>query len=133
MNYVDLTFYNDLAGENMTEKTFSSLVDIASRIIDEKTLFKTYHFNEFPDVIKTAVKKATAFQIQKMNQDGGVKSLNKGNYTSESIGSYSYQKASKSEQKLETINGIEVSPLVDVYLLPTGLLNRGLNKCFRTQ
>ena len=39
----------------------------------------------------------------------------------------------KHDCKIVRVDPLNGSPLVDVYLLPTGLLNRGLNKCFHTQ
>jgi hypothetical protein len=126
MNYIDYAFYKEFTGSNMGLPTFNELVEIASRIIDVKTMNKATYFNEFPEATKVAIKKATASQLRKLESDGGVNTIDKGNIESESIGSYSYKRASKSEQKVETINGIEVSPMVDVYLLPTGLLNRAI-------
>lgn len=126
MNYIDYTFYIDFTKTTISVPKFNELVEIASRIIDEKTMNKATNFNNFPETIQIAIKKATASQLRKLVGDGGINAIDKGNIESESIGSYSYKKASRSEQKVETINGIEVSPMVDVYLRPTGLLYRGI-------
>jgi Trm5-related predicted tRNA methylase len=124
MNYIDYAYYIEFTGSTIGIPKFNELVEIASRIIDAKTMNKATNFTEFPETIQTAIKKATASQLRKLVGDGGINAIDKGNIESESIGSYSYKKTSKSEQKLETINGIEVSPMVDFYLFPTGLLNR---------
>ncbi len=126
MNYIDIDFYKDFTKTEIDEATFAELVEVASRVIDGKTTNKATKFNEFPENIQLAIKKATASQLRKLVGDGGIESIDKGNLVSESIGNYSYQKASKSEKKVETINGIEVSPLVEFYLFPTGLLNRAV-------
>lgn len=124
MNYIDIGFYKEFTKTDIDETTFDQLVEIASRVIDGKTMNKATKFNEYQENIQLAIKKATASQLRKLVGDGGIESIDKGNLVSESIGSYSYQKASKSEKKIETINGVEVSPMVEFYLFPTGLLNR---------
>lgn len=124
MNYIDISFYKEFTKTDIDETTFDQLVEVASRIIDGKTMNKATKFNEFQEDIQLAIKKATASQLRKLVGDGGIESIDKGNLVSESIGNYSYQKASKSEKKIETINGVEVSPMVEFYLFPTGLLNR---------
>lgn len=126
MNYIDIEFYKEFTKTNISESDFEQLVEVASRIIDDKTMNKATKFETFPDTVKDRIKKATASQLKKLVKDGGINGIDKANVVSESIGSYNYTKASKSEQKVETINGIEVSPMVDVYLRPTGLLYRGL-------
>ncbi len=124
MNYIDISFYKEFTKTDIDEITFDQLVEVASRVIDGKTTYKATKFNEFQEDIQLAIKKATASQLRKLVGDGGIESIDKGNLVSESIGNYSYQKASKSEKKIETINGVEVSPMVEFYLFPTGLLNR---------
>ncbi len=126
MNYIDYDFYVEFTNSTISVPKFKELVEIASRVIDSKTMYRATKFNDFPEEIQTAIKKATASQLRKLAKDGGVNSIDKGNVVSESIGNYNYTKASKIDQKVETINGIEISPMVDVYLLPTGLLNRSL-------
>lgn len=126
MNYVDYDYYINFTKSKITLPVFTELVEIASRIIDYKTMNKAMNFENYSDFIQDRIKKATASQIKKLVKDGGTNAVDKTNVVSESIGNYNYTKASKSEQKVETINGIEVSPMVDFYLLPTGLLNRSL-------
>ncbi|MBQ2870925.1 hypothetical protein IJE86_04435 [bacterium] len=126
MNYIDYDYYINFTKSKITVPVFEELVEIASRIIDYKTMNKAMNFENYSDFIKDRIKKATASQIKKLVKDGGTNAVDKTNVVSESIGSYNYTKASKSEQKVETINGIEVSPMVDFYLFPTGLLNRSL-------
>lgn len=126
MNYIDYDYYINFTKSKITLLVFTELVEIASRIIDYKTMNKAMNFENYSDFIQDRIKKATASQIKKLVKDGGTNAVDKTNVVSESIGNYNYTKASKSEQKVETINGIEVSPMVDFYLLPTGLLNRSL-------
>lgn len=126
MNYIDYDYYINFTKSKITLPVFTELVEIASRIIDYKTMNKAMNFENYSDFIQDRIKKATASQIKKLVKDGGTNAVDKTNVVSESIGNYNYTKASKSEQKVETINGIEVSPMVDFYLLPTGLLNRSL-------
>lgn len=126
MNYIDYDYYINFTKSKITVPVFEELVEIASRIIDYKTMNKAMNFENYSDFIKDRIMKATASQIKKLVKDGGTNAVDKTNVVSESIGSYNYTKASKSEQKVETINGIEVSPMVDFYLFPTGLLNRSL-------
>lgn len=126
MNYIDYEYYIKFTKSRISMVEFEELVEIASRIIDTKTMERATQFDSFPDFVKDRIQKATASQVKKLVKDGGSKAIDKTNLVSESIGGYNYTKASKSEQKVETINGIEVSPMVDIYLLPTGLLNRSI-------
>lgn len=126
MNYIDYEYYTSFTKSRISMVEFEELVEIASRIIDTKTMERATHFDSYCDFIKDRIQKATASQVKKLVKDGGSKAIDKTNLVSESIGGYNYTKASKSEQKVETINGIEVSPMVDIYLLPTGLLNRSI-------
>lgn len=126
MNYIDIEFYKTFTKTDIDEDTFDQLVEVAARIIDDKTMNRATNFDTFPDFVKERIQKATASQVKKLVKDGGMNAIDKANLVSESIGGYNYTKASKSEQKVETINGIEVSPIVDIYLLPTGLLNRSV-------
>lgn len=125
-NYIDYEYYTKFTKSKVSLITFNELVEIASRIIDFKTMNRAANFDSFSDEIKKRIQKATASQVKKLVKDGGTNAIDKTNLASESMGNYSYSKASKSEQKVETINGIEVSPMVDIYLLPTGLLNRSV-------
>lgn len=126
MNYIDYEYYINFTKSRISMVEFEELVEIASRIIDTKTMERAAKFDSYCDFIKDRIQKATASQVKKLVKDGGSKAIDKTNLVSESIGGYNYTKASKSEQKVETINGIEVSPMVDIYLLPTGLLNRSI-------
>lgn len=126
MNYIDYEYYINFTKSRISMVEFEELVEIASRIIDTKTMERATKFDSYCDFIKDRIQKATASQVKKLVKDGGSKAIDKTNLVSESIGGYNYTKASKSEQKVETINGIEVSPMVDIYLLPTGLLNRSI-------
>ena len=126
MNYIDYEYNINFTKSRISMVEFEELVEIASRIIDTKTMERATKFDSYCDFIKDRIQKATASQVKKLVKDGGSKAIDKTNLVSESIGGYNYTKASKSEQKVETINGIEVSPMVDIYLLPTGLLNRSI-------
>ena len=126
MNYIDIDFYEEFTKTKIDEDTFDQLVEVAARIIDDKTMNRAPNFDTFPDFVKERIQKATASQVKKLVKDGGMNAIDKANLVSESIGSYNYTKASKNEKQVETINGIEVSPMVDVYLRPTGLLYRGI-------
>lgn len=125
-NYIDYDYYISFTHNKISKVKFDELIDIASRIIDTKTMNRAKNIDSYSEEIQERIKKATAYQVQKLVKDGGSNAVDKTNLVSESMGSYSYTKASKSEQKVETINGIEVSPMVDIYLLPTGLLYRGI-------
>lgn len=126
MNYIDIDFYKEFTKTEIDEDTFEQLLEISCRVIDDKTMNKTTKFDTYSDFVKERIQKAVASQIKKLVKDGGVNAIDKSNIVSESIGGYNYTKASKTEQKVETINGIEISPMVDIYLRPTGLLYRGI-------
>lgn len=127
MNYIDIDFYKEFTKTEIDEDTFEQLLEISCRVIDDKTMNKTTKFDTYSDFVKERIQKAVASQIKKLVKDGGVNAIDKSNIVSESIGGYNYTKASKTEQKVETINGIEISPMVDIYLRPTGLLYRGIS------
>ena len=68
------------------------------------------------------VKKAECAEIEFLSKNGGIDALNgndKSQFTSESIGGYSY---SRSSNGLQYVNGLPIAPLVWLYIRKRGVV-----------
>lgn len=105
---------------------FNELEERASEVIDMLTLNRIVRaggLSALDAKDQAAIKKAVCAQVQMMYANGGVDAVTgQSGAQSVTIGKFSYTKA----QGSQTINGIPLSPLVESYLAPTGLLYRGL-------
>ena len=52
MNYIDIKFYEEFTKTKIDEDTFDQLVEVAARIIDDKTMNRAPNFDTFPDFVK---------------------------------------------------------------------------------
>jgi hypothetical protein len=122
MPYIDKTYYDETyKGMPITDPDlFDRLATRASDMIDQLTQYvlKGVEFTQFAQLIQDNVKKATAAQIEYMASLGGELAIHGGGPSSVNIGNFSYQAGSAGQQ--------EVSPAVIKYLIPTGLLYKGV-------
>ncbi len=114
----------------LSDTVFTELAERASDVIDMVTLYRIPRaggLSVYAAETQAAIKKATCAQVQTMASQGGIMTVEGWgadvNASSVSVGRFS---AGGSGQKLETVNGIPLSPLVRPYLMRTGLTYRGL-------
>ena len=135
MAYIDFAFYKEYTpGTTLTNgEPFAELAARASDIIDMLTSDKIPQSGglaEFSADVQSAIKKATAAQVQTLHANGGISALaNGGAIASATIGRFSYT-SNDAGGKLY-INGIPLAALASAYLAPTGLLYRGMNAGLR--
>ena len=136
MAYIDQAFfstYNPVV--SIPEEEFLPLAERASDVIDMITMQKiqTSGIASFAEPIQTAIKKATAAELDTLYAQGGLSALVGNSDTdtaSFSIGKFSMGGGrTQSASSLRTMNGIPISPLINGYLLTTGLLYRGMGWC----
>jgi hypothetical protein len=128
MAYIDKTFYDGYhPGHGVDGDDLTILMERASIIIDHLTQNQISQFglSDFTAAHQDMIKKAVAAQVDTLDEFGGVSALNGGNDAAAvSIGKFS--RTSKLAPTGKQVNGIPVSPMVDLYLLPTGLLFCGM-------
>lgn len=115
----------------MPDDEFDELAERASDVIDIITLNKIIlagGLSVYDDDTQAAIKKAVCAQMQYMHANGGIDAVlgaSGSDIQSGSVGKFSYTR----RQNGQVVGGIPVSPLVQEYLLTTGLLYRGLGVC----
>lgn len=125
MAYVDYAYYNEtFKGTQINEEEFFRLSDSASYLIDSIVYCDIdISADYFP-----LVQKAVCYQIELLNEYGGVSYLNgKGEpqLSSEHVGDYSISVKAMSEDKdISMFNGIAISTISLSLLEKAGLRNR---------
>ena len=125
MAFIDIAYYSaEFRGSPIPEKQFDRLAEIASDVIDGLI---TIEMSYEEKAASSNVKKATAYQLEYMNEHGGldtVLGLSDVNIASESLGDYSVSAGSGKSSSVQTSGGIPVSPLAIQYLRKDGLMCR---------
>lgn len=93
-------------------------VDIETEVFDKLALVSEDIINYLTGNAEETekIKKAQCCQIEFLYQNGGINAINgkdSSQYTSESIGSYSY---SRNSSKIKYVNGLPLSPMLKIYL-----------------
>jgi len=117
---------------------FQYLSEVASDLVDSLTNYKINLLggvSEFSAFTQDKIKKATSSQIDTLYSQGGLDALTgHSDNTVDKVKIGSYEESSLNNtlitNSLVMLNGMPLSPLVDIYLRPTNLLNRSLNICF---
>jgi hypothetical protein len=115
----------------MTDAEFGELGERASDVIDIITFNRIIlagGLSTYEAATQAAVKKAVCAQVQYMQANGGIDTvigMSGSDIQSCSVGKFSYTR----RQSGQAVGGIPVSPLIQTYLLTTGLLYRGLSSC----
>lgn len=109
----------------IADSELNEIIERASDVIDSLTMYKIVNaggLNNFPAFTQTLVKKAVCAQVMYMFNNGY-----KGDATvsNVSIGSFSYTSGT-AENQSDKVNKLDLAPYVRGYLLPTGLLYRGV-------
>lgn len=109
-------------------KNFDKLNNLAEAIIEKITGRDAEKLLASPFLEK--IKNAICSQIEYFVSNGETKVVNgqeKGQFQSESIGSYSYTMANtKSSETIKYIDGVPIAPMVWVYFSNTDLLYSGV-------
>lgn len=126
MAYIDRAFYDEVFnGTTIPEKDFNRLADIASEIV--QSLCTVELRNE--DLESDTFKKAVAFQVELLFDQGGINTILGQSEAahgsgSESLGDYSVSAGASDQASLKMHNGIPVSPMTLMLLERLGLLSR---------
>lgn len=120
-------------GNDMTEDVFKALSVLGSDLVDELCMYRIGGPDGFAKLSppnQTLVKKAVAAQVSTMDEQGGMAVVQgwgaDSAQNSERIGKYSYSGGTSAGGGglLQTLRGIPLSPLLQTYLFPTGMMNR---------
>lgn len=114
MGYITPDEYVQLSGLDPPHN-IEELIVQASIMIDALTMHRIYTFTSLSDWVQQRVKCATVEQVTYLDQNGGAEG---DSLTSVSLGKFSYSKS--------TVNTRRYASMVIDYLLPTGLLYRGI-------
>ncbi len=131
MAYIDKTYFASYTSTSIPDAELAILAERASDIIDTITMdrINSVGFNNLSAATQTRIKKATAAQVEMLYLQGGIEALT-GNSDADinnvSIGKFSYSKNNSGSKNFKAVNGVPLSPLVESYLMITGLLYRGL-------
>lgn len=123
---IDKTYYANFGGEAIPDPDFERLVDIASDIIYDACRVKPSD----TDLGNDRYKKAVAYQVEYLQEQGGVEAIVGRSElsmagASESLGDYSVSYGSGSSGcNTATLQGIPVSPLALAQLRRMGLMSR---------
>lgn len=137
MGYITKLQYDTLFPSNdLSTEEFDVYVEAASVIIDRLSINRIPSLgglDEFSAYTQDKVQRATAAQINTIEDQGGMSALTGGPSAivgSVSIGRYSESNGSKSGSGsgIQLIDSIPVSPMAKMYLQPTGLIYPGLNR-----
>lgn len=126
MAFIDAAYYaNEFKGIAIPESKFERLAELASDVIDGLI---TVEMTQEEKQASANVKKATAYQLEYMNEHGGIDTVlgySDVDITSESLGDYSVSTGGGSSSRIiKTSDGIPVSPLALFYLRKDGLICR---------
>jgi len=128
MAYIDKNYYDTtFKGEAIEDALFNRLADIASEIVYGVCIIKP----EGDDLIDETFKKAVAYQVEMLYQQGGIDAVTGFSEASmaggsESLGDYSVSEGSGSGStaKVQTFEGVPVSSVTIMLLKRLGLMRR---------
>lgn len=126
MAYIDKKFYDDdFNGQPMESAEFERLSDIASDVVYEICRVKPIE----SDLVKAEFKKAVAYEVEFLFEQGGIDAILGFSASSmaggsESLGDYSVSGGSSAQAVLTTPGGIPVSPMAIMLLRRIGLMSK---------
>lgn len=122
-----LDFYkNDWHGSfDGTDEELTQLLSRAADIVDNAICMSGYTVSTASEIYGERVKKAVCAQTDYIISLGGAESLTEGSYSSVSLGKFSYSGSSSGDS--ESSSAASLCELAESYLLPTGLLYRGVS------
>lgn len=134
MSYVDKTYYDGTYNGTTIGDTdiFSQLNARAEDVINAYTnndLLDSDTFDDLNTYQQTGVKKAVCAQIEFVYNIGGYNATNNADDVNTGFGLSKFRVNNSSDQKTnyQYVNGMPLSPNVNMYLKNTGLTYRGLD------
>lgn len=132
MCYLTYSQYKEYGGQ-LDEEVFNSLIDVTQSVIDMSTFNRLLRYdNTLPDFLSDIVSKATFYQLEYINNTGGLDGIlgqdNTGNVKSESIGKYSVTIDSENKKSFK-IGDIVLNTLAANELDKAYLRNRWIGRC----
>lgn len=119
---VDESYYRDVYKGAEVYDDLPTLLDRASDIVRQHTLYRMDDISALPSFMQENVKKAVCSQAEFIDQNGGLDGLTSGGVTSFSIGKFSISGGASGNGSSRSP---AVSPLMLSYLEAVGLLYRG--------
>ncbi|HEM5195625.1 TPA: hypothetical protein U1312_000330 [Streptococcus suis] len=120
-------FYNDeYCGTQLDKGKFNELLKRSERKILALISLKKEQVDKLPDNVLEAVKMAICAQIEYLNAIGVESAMGVTSVTQAKVGNFSYTDGKKATASAN-IGSTGVSPDVLDYLLPTGLLYKGVD------
>lgn len=119
---VDESYYRDIYKGAEVYDDLGVLLDRASDIVRQHTLYRLDDISALPSFMQENVKKAVCSQAEFIDQNGGLDALNSAGTASFSIGKFSMSGAGAGNGSSRSP---AVSPLMLSYLEAAGLLYRG--------
>ena len=133
--YADFAFYSDIFyGDTIPEDKFDKYATRASDFIDYLTWRKAQAMAEDPAVQKCCCALAEQYMsIDKLKEAAIAKVTEDGIIASETVGSHSrsFRNGTEGEQAVQEAEKA-LTAIARQYLIPTGLLYRGVNTCVHT-
>ena len=132
MAYIDYAYYTGLFGStDIAQADFGRLAQIASDVIDNVAVIE-FVFDELSEDEQALVKKATAYEVETLDSQGGVSAIvgqSSQSINSEQLGDYSISGGSMAQNAANVgivpfMQGIPISPLAIGLLRKAGLMNR---------
>ena len=133
MVYITKVEYDAVFTTNtITTDDFAILEEVASNIVNRMTVNKVEYFglSNFTQTLQNKIKRATIYQVNVMDENGTLETLvgnSDLNSNSISVGRYSETfggEGNFSGSRIQQIDGIPISPMINIILFGTNLLNK---------
>lgn len=126
MGFIDKKYYlDDFNGMAIPDSELCRLIDVASTMVGS---LMTVDVPGESTAEYSALKKATAYQVECLYEQGGLRAINGFadgfSAGSESLGSYSVSSSSTAKNNIPVMNGVPVSPIAVTILKESGLMIR---------
>lgn len=123
---IDFEYYTDTWGGSFsgTEGEFNALLSRAIDVVDNAIFLTGVTVATVSTTWQDRVYKAVCSQVDYIDSNGGVSSMTDGSYGSVSLGKFSYSADSTGGA---SSNATKLCDMAISYLLPTGLLYRGID------
>ena len=120
---VDKVFYTEIYKGAEVDDDLDVLLDRASDIVRQHTLYCLDNIEIFPESIQENIKKAVCAQAEFIGSCGGLESLNSNNIQGFSIGNFSMTGGGKNSSG--NSSPASAAPMMISYLESAGMLYRG--------
>lgn len=121
---IDKKYYTEIYKGVQVDDDLDVLLDRASDIVRQHTLYRLDNIGIFPESIQESIKKAVCAQAEYIGTSGGLDSLNSDSVQNFSIGKFSMTESRKKSSG-NSPSSVPASPMMISYLESAGLLYRG--------